>query len=413
MPHKLDWYKMAAKAGSVEISIYDQIGQNWYGEGITAKKFERDLKAFGDIDSITLRINSPGGSVFEGNAIYNILRAHAAPVHTVIDGVAASIASVIALAGDTIEMPENAMFMIHNPINCICGNAADMRKMADDLEKIKDSILNVYESRSGLDRAKLSKMMDDETWMTADDAVGFNFADKKTPRNKAVASISQEAMAMFHNVPPGLRPQNVVPIVEEPEPMAVQPETNQAAYSKAEMDAAVQAAVQAAVKDTITPQLQRMNEERLASVKARFDNLAASGNITPAQVKMFASMAEALHGSDATMKLDDEKTVSALEGLFAIAQSMKHDMLNEQVAAGDGQPATNPKASKDDWKPDFSDVPSEYAKCLSGYAMDQYIKQVVMPANKELTYAQAALIAEKDENLAKILDQYDYVPDAN
>ncbi|MCK5219101.1 Clp protease ClpP, partial [bacterium] len=118
----------------VEILIYDQIGEDWFGDGVQAKKFAEELRDLGDIETIELRINSPGGSVWDGNAIYNTLRGHKATVNVTIDGLAASIASVIAMSGDTITMPENALMMIHNPATIAFGEAEEMRKAANMLD---------------------------------------------------------------------------------------------------------------------------------------------------------------------------------------------------------------------------------------------------------------------------------------
>ncbi|MBG4580889.1 Clp protease ClpP, partial [Pseudomonas aeruginosa] len=125
-PHE-SWYSIkAAGRGVAEVLLYDEIGV-W---GITALQFARDLKAMGDLTKINLHIHSPGGDVFEGTAIYNLLRNHPASVDVYIDGLAASMASVIAMAGDTIYMPENAMMMVHKPWGIQGGDADDMRRYA-------------------------------------------------------------------------------------------------------------------------------------------------------------------------------------------------------------------------------------------------------------------------------------------
>ncbi|HBB9192092.1 TPA: Clp protease ClpP, partial [Escherichia coli] len=123
------WYtiKAADVRGAADIFIYEEIG----GFGVTAKQFAEDLKALGDVSHINLRIHSPGGDVFEGIAIYNLLRNHPADITVYIDGVAASMASVVAMAGDRVVMPENAMMMIHKPWGISGGNAGDMRDYAD------------------------------------------------------------------------------------------------------------------------------------------------------------------------------------------------------------------------------------------------------------------------------------------
>jgi ATP-dependent Clp endopeptidase proteolytic subunit ClpP len=225
MPMTKDWWSMQAKGNKkAEILVYEPIGDGWYG-GLSAKRFANDLKALGDLDDITVRINSPGGVVWDGQAIYNTLKSHKATVNVSIDGIAASMASVIAMAGDTITMPENAMMMIHNPLACVCGEAADMTKMAARLEKTKDTMIAVYQTRTGLSAEELSQMMDAETWMTGKEAMDLGFADK-VEKSVAMAASGDEAIFKnFKNVPSSLLKSMQVGAMEaverciEPEPV--------------------------------------------------------------------------------------------------------------------------------------------------------------------------------------------------
>lgn len=179
MDNKKSWYKIQAKADDViEIFIYDQIGV-W---GITASKFIRELKEkmTGTVIGIDLHINSPGGDVFDGNAIYAYLNSQQRVVNVFVEGLAASIASVIAMAGDTIHIAANSMIMIHNPIGAVFGESKDMRKMAETLDKVKDSIVVAYQKKTGRESDDLIKLMDDETWFTAQEAIDNGFADTLT-----------------------------------------------------------------------------------------------------------------------------------------------------------------------------------------------------------------------------------------
>lgn len=164
------------------LTIYDEIGF-W---GVTAKSFHETLKTI-KAKKLMVNINSPGGSVVDGYAIYNMLRAFKGEVTVVVDGIAASIASVIAMAGKKIIMPENALMYIHDPLVGMFGNAEELRKTAEDLDKIKESILSIFEARTGADRAKISAMMADETMMTAKEAKALGFCDEILPENRAVA----------------------------------------------------------------------------------------------------------------------------------------------------------------------------------------------------------------------------------
>lgn len=169
-----------------EVFIYDDIGAGFFG-GIGAKQVADEINALGKIDTLNVRLNSAGGDVFEGLAIYNFLNRHPAKVIVDIDGMALSIASIIAMAGEEIRIADNAMLMIHDPWTMAVGSADDFRKQADTMDQVKDSLVGVYASRTNRDRAQLSDMMAEETWMTAAEAVDMGFADQVTENLKIAA----------------------------------------------------------------------------------------------------------------------------------------------------------------------------------------------------------------------------------
>ena len=189
------WYNFAdTESGVTEIRIYDDIG--WYG--VTAKDFIAELDRV-NTDEILLRVNSPGGSVFDGFAIYNALKRHDAKVTVVVDGVAASIASIIALAGDEIHIVDNGIFMIHKAWNIIAGNADELRKSADILDKIDGNILDVYVSKTGLETAQIDNWVAEETFFTAEEAQEHGFVDQVIePSKSGYASLNLEN---YQNVP--------------------------------------------------------------------------------------------------------------------------------------------------------------------------------------------------------------------
>lgn len=212
-------YRIAsAGADRAEVLIYEDVGASWFGEGLTAKRFVEDLKALGPVKTINVRINSNGGSVFEGFAIYNALRRHSARIEVDVDGIAASIASLIAMAGDEIRMAENAMLMVHEPWSFALGNSADMRKEADLLDQIRGSLIATYAARSNADPARISEMMAAETWLTAAEAVDAGFADQATERMKIAASIDPR----FKNVPAALKARAAA-IPAPPDPVPIRP----------------------------------------------------------------------------------------------------------------------------------------------------------------------------------------------
>ncbi|MFF4834097.1 head maturation protease, ClpP-related [Streptomyces sp. NPDC001315] len=172
------WYRItnAASADEAEVMLYDEVG-GWYGA--TADQFIADLRGV-TAPNLRVRINSPGGSVFEGIAIANALRSHPASVTVQIDGIAASIASVIAMAGDRIEMAPNTMLMIHDASGVCLGNASDMEEMAELLDLISDNIADAYAARAGGTRGEWRARMRAETWYLPEDAVTAGLADEAT-----------------------------------------------------------------------------------------------------------------------------------------------------------------------------------------------------------------------------------------
>lgn len=198
------WYQINNAANRPEVMIYEQIGKAWDGSGIGAKDFVSDLQKI-TAPEILVSINSPGGNVFDGLAIHNSLKAHRARVIVRVDGVAASIASVIAMAGDAVEMPENAMLMIHNPYAYCAGEAEDMRKQAEALDKVKLSLVGAYRNKSRQPDSEIAAMMSATTWLTAAEAVDLGFADKLLPPVVAQASNCTLAMLRrYRNCPTNL-----------------------------------------------------------------------------------------------------------------------------------------------------------------------------------------------------------------
>ncbi|MDY7224656.1 Clp protease ClpP [Halalkalibacterium halodurans] len=196
---------MSADGKTGDIFIYGEITQYaWeeYGEK-SAKMFQQELEDLGVVDTINLYVNSPGGSVFEGVAIHNMLKRHSARVIAHVDALAASIASVIIMSANEIRMPSNSMLMIHNPWTWVSGNAADLRKAADDLDRIGESAIVSYLAKAGdkLTEEKLREMLDAETWLMAEEAYQYGLCDVVEEENKMVASISEDLLEKYKNVP--------------------------------------------------------------------------------------------------------------------------------------------------------------------------------------------------------------------
>lgn len=195
-PRKRFWAKKADKRG--QLYIYDAIGESFWGGGISAQRFAEVMAEVEDSDALDIYINSPGGSVFEGIAIYAMLQRYKKEKVVYVDGIAASIASVIMLAADRRVITRSAQVMIHEPWGGGMGTADDLRKAADSLDGIHESILDTYVARTRQDRKQLDKWMRAETWMRADEAMEHGFATEVTEEESEDATASLDLLAKFN-----------------------------------------------------------------------------------------------------------------------------------------------------------------------------------------------------------------------
>ena len=233
------WYTIQAKtADTAEISIYDEIG----GWGISAQQFAKDFKALGNnLKQINLHIHSPGGDVFDGIAIYNLLKNHSSNKTVTIDGLAASMASVIAMAGTEIIMPENAMMMIHKPWGVQGGDADDMRKYADLLDKVEDTLIPAYAAKTGKSAEELAEMLAAETWLNGKECVEHGFADKLAEPVKAMAQLQSKRLGDYNNMPKAIKdmlmnPQGNAGVITASETTSIKTETNASVNPVAQVD---------------------------------------------------------------------------------------------------------------------------------------------------------------------------------
>ena len=199
---KGSWYKINARDGGIaEIALFDEIG----GWGITARQFAQELSSYRDISLIKLYIHSPGGDVFEGMAIYNLLLNHPARVEGEVLGLAASMGSVIAMACDTLIMPENAMMMIHRPWGIQGGDADSMRRYAELLDKVEDTLVTAYTTKTGKSADEIKTMLAAETWLTGAEAVEQGFADQLAQPLQMAASLTSKRIEEFEHMPDKLK----------------------------------------------------------------------------------------------------------------------------------------------------------------------------------------------------------------
>jgi Protease subunit of ATP-dependent Clp proteases len=182
----------AAKDDDNSISILDVIGQDFWGEGVTSKRISAALRSIGKKD-VVVNINSPGGDYFEGLAIYNMLRDHPGKVTVKILGIAASAASVIAMAGDEIQIARAGFLMIHNTWVVAMGDRHQLRDVADWLEPFDQTAVDIYAARTGLEPKEITKMLDRETWIGGAEAVDKGFADGFLPSDEIATKAKNEA----------------------------------------------------------------------------------------------------------------------------------------------------------------------------------------------------------------------------
>jgi ATP-dependent Clp protease, protease subunit len=203
---------LAEKKG--ELYLYGEISDtSWLGDEVTPAQFQKDLAKLGDIQAMDIYINSPGGDVFAGIAIYNILKRHPAAKTVHVDGIAASSASIVAMAGDRVVMPKAATLMIHNAWAMAAGNKARMRALADELERIDGQLADIYASRTGKDRETVAGWMESERWMNGDEALADGFADEVEENRQIAACADTEKYFAQYIHPPRT----------EPEPQAAEP----------------------------------------------------------------------------------------------------------------------------------------------------------------------------------------------
>lgn len=199
------FFNITNKANALTLDIMDAIGADMFGDGITAAAVSDALSQTENFASVTLNINSPGGSLFEGVAIYNTLKACGKPVNVNVVGMAASAASLIAMAGDTITMQLGTQLMIHRAMAMTAGFSDEMRKMADTLDSVSASAADIYVAKTGLPKDKVLALMEAETWMSPEEAVAQGFATSVSKEAKAIKNAFD--LSMFKNAPPSLKVQ--------------------------------------------------------------------------------------------------------------------------------------------------------------------------------------------------------------
>lgn len=190
MPNFWEFKNVGTENKTPELLVYGEISESW---GVSSKEFAMQLMQI-DSDEINVRINSYGGEVFTALAIYSMLKRHKATINVFVDGIAASSGSVITMAGDNVTMPENAMLMVHNPLTWTQGNASELRETADVLDKVRDTLVATYRDKTGLDDETIIKLLDEETYLTAQEALEYGFIDSIENETQIAANLTRDKM---------------------------------------------------------------------------------------------------------------------------------------------------------------------------------------------------------------------------
>lgn len=197
------WYKITAQDDSAEISIFGDIGSSWFSDSLTLADFKKDFDAVKDRPSIRVLLNSPGGDVMDGMGIYNLISGVRQKVSVEVLGMAASIASIIALSGKELVMGEGSYLMIHNPFMFAIGDAEELRKSADLLDKVRGQFLAIYGQHTGMGEEEIGAAMDEETWYTGEEALEAGFASSVVDYGQMAASYDLSRYKYAH-VPSGM-----------------------------------------------------------------------------------------------------------------------------------------------------------------------------------------------------------------
>ena len=330
MAHNWDAFKNAPdKNGEVELSLYDEIGSF----GIGAKEFIAELKEHKD-QHIHLRINSPGGEIVEGSAIYNALTRHKGGLTVHIDALAASMASVIAMSGDPVYMADNALLMIHNPWTLAAGEAKDLRKQADLLDTMKSNLIRAYQKKSGMEEKAIAKLMDEETWLDAVEAVALGFVDAIEDGIPAAAS-AREMRARFDNFAKAKMENTVISETAEVSAPAADPVVEETPVAAETVEAVADAPVVEEAEVVAVEEVPVAEEPQAAvtadSLVAKISDMAAK--LAEVEARATAAEAELSKVKEAFAALEKGAGVAAATVVPTVASEDKSDPVAQWMDA--------------------------------------------------------------------------------
>jgi ATP-dependent Clp endopeptidase proteolytic subunit ClpP len=327
-----NWYAFKNapdKDGEVELSLYDEIGSF----GIGAKEFIAELKEHKD-QHIHLRINSPGGEIVEGSAIYNALTRHKGGLTVHIDALAASMASVIAMSGDPVYMADNALLMIHNPWTLAAGEAKDLRKQADLLDTMKSNLIRAYQKKSGMEEKAIAKLMDEETWLDAVEAVALGFVDAIEDGIPAAAS-AREMRARFDNFAKAKMENTVISETAEVSAPAADPVVEETPVAAETVEAVADAPVVEEAEVVAVEEVPVAEEPQAAvtadSLVAKISDMAAK--LAEVEARATAAEAELSKVKEAFAALEKGAGVAAATVVPTVASEDKSDPVAQWMDA--------------------------------------------------------------------------------
>lgn len=327
------WYRIDNKAGEpAALYIFDEINPMW---GIGAQDVVNELKTL-DAPAIDVHINSPGGNVFDGIAIMNALRNHKASITVKVDGLAASIASVIAMAGDSIVMSLGSQMMVHNPSGFAMGDAKTMRELADTLDKSRASIASIYADRAGGTVEAWGTAMDAETWYTAQEAVDAGLADKVDDSSQAEDITAKFDLSIFNHAGRAAAPTPYMP-----------PHPKTPVVPKAEMPAEMRRMHNAAIAANNTPKEGDMqfSDEQLATLRNKL-GLADDATLEPSQVLAAIADVTPQEPKNVVPEIPAEKPVKQVAGTMVIDASA-WEATQEQIRALAAKQAKHDREERD------------------------------------------------------------------
>jgi ATP-dependent protease ClpP protease subunit len=339
------------------ILVFNEIG----GMGTTSEMFARELE-FANGEDIEVRINSVGGEVQEGITIYNLLKSYAGNVKVIVDGWAASIASIIALGGDELVMNEGSFIMIHNPWTGMMGEAKDLRQEADLLDLMTNELVNIYVQATGLDEGEIRQMMDEETWLNPTDAIEKGFANSVATFNKVAACVSkdQKTKYFYKNAPMELSEMNQKEVIHN-EVAEAELEVQEEALVEEEIEQEVEfedleiiaAAEEALLEEDLEEELAAIEEEEIEEESEYFTleemELYAAEKLEEEFIRQAEIKALAFKGQeDLVEELIKEKStiVDAQKRIIQNAKELQLTANREEVEKGDILKKLNSNAPK-------------------------------------------------------------------